>query len=297
MRHLLFMGALAALALRTSMLRSADALADALADAPRSSYSAWQHEPARQRYTCNYRYSGRDGRASHFLVHYYPDETRQMYYFFRSRAGRIWGCVIRPGSAEFDSQANQWYTKKSDGRWSMRPAGWQPRPIDGLRRIGSEEDGRLPPPPAPAGFDSLQDEQRDLAERFHRLYATVTVTEGAVTGIDLGGCAETNEDVLRDLGRLTKLRRLYLDRTEIRAEWLRHLAGHKKLVHLDLSDCYFDDGGLKHLATIDNLRTLILRGGSFSQESISALRKACPRLLVTAPNFAGTPQPPAPPPP
>jgi len=272
-----------------------------------SPYTRWEHQQAKQRYWCTYRYTNRSGTKTYQYVLFYPDKARKAFYYFRDRSGRVWACCRRPGAAGYIPGVMKWYRKDRRGRWVARDEGECPRPPDGSRRIVAEDNSSLPVSPPPAEFATLSESDRAEAVRFHQLLAEVAIEDGKIVGLDCGRCQSVNDAALADIGKVASLRRLYLDSTSVTDQGLKQLSKLNNLVHLDLSQTRVSAQGLKQLESLKGLRTLILRGCYVSPKAVANLRRSNKRLLVTSPSpeedyfgppgpFRGPPAPPPPPP-
>src|SRR5262245_52604065 len=98
---------------------------------PPGTYTAWQHQPEKDRYWCRYNYTNQNGQAAYQFVLYYPDEKRSNVYYFQTPAGRIWACCTRPGAANYSHTSMKWFRQDNAGKWVRRADGDDPTPPDG----------------------------------------------------------------------------------------------------------------------------------------------------------------------
>lgn len=88
------------------------------------------------------------------------------------------------------------------------------------------------------------------------------------------------DDGLRPLAGST-LRMLFLRDTALSDERLEHLVKIKSLNLLDISGSMVSDAGLARLAGLTQLKELIIERTAVSEATLTALRKALPRLTIT----------------
>ena len=101
----------------------------------------------------------------------------------------------------------------------------------------------------------------------------------SVLALNLRGTLTTNVD-LKQVGKLPKLGRLHLERTEVGDDGMAHLAGLKDLRYLNLYGTKVSDSGLVHLAALENLERLYVWETAVTTEGCAALSRSLPELKI-----------------
>ncbi len=101
----------------------------------------------------------------------------------------------------------------------------------------------------------------------------------SVLALNLRGTLTTNVD-LKQVGKLRRLGRLHLERTEVSDDGMAHLAGLKDLRYLNLYGTKVSDSGLVHLAALENLERLYVWETDVTTEGCEALSRLLPELKI-----------------
>jgi len=101
----------------------------------------------------------------------------------------------------------------------------------------------------------------------------------SVLALNLRGTLTTSVD-LKQVGKLPKLGRLHLERTEVGDDGMAHLAGLKNLRYLNLYGTKVSDSGLVHLAALRNLERLYVWETAVTTEGCAALSRSLPELKI-----------------
>jgi hypothetical protein len=91
---------------------------------------------------------------------------------------------------------------------------------------------------------------------------------------------DVHHDLLRGIGSLTNLERLWLDSSSVNDTGLRHLTGLKNLKHLRLNETPVTDAGLVYLKSLTSLNLLSLDGTQTTIAGRAMLRKALPNCEI-----------------
>ena len=109
---------------------------------------------------------------------------------------------------------------------------------------------------------------------------------GAIAGLPVEHLAmercEMTEDSFGAIGKLNKLKELWMSNAKMKPEWLVHLKGLTALKELNLMQAACDNEGAKVLATIESLEQLTLNNTEVGDEGFAALLELpkLRRLLV-----------------
>ena len=85
---------------------------------------------------------------------------------------------------------------------------------------------------------------------------------------------------LAHLVGLTKLKGLYLSKTQVSDAGLAHLKGLASLEWLDLEGTQVTDPGLVHLVGLTQLQYVLLKETAITDQGVHALKKALPNLVI-----------------
>lgn len=111
--------------------------------------------------------------------------------------------------------------------------------------------------------------------RFPPLFAS----GGRFKTVELFGRPATAE-LLAEVGSLTNLKELFLDRAQVDDASLKHLAGLTQLQRLILRDTLITDAGLEHLKGLKSLKQLDLRRTRTTPQGRAMLQQALPGCVI-----------------
>lgn len=100
-------------------------------------------------------------------------------------------------------------------------------------------------------------------------------------GPDLHRCPNVTDAGVAHLAGLRKLRHLNLSSTQLTDKGLAHLSGLLELEELVLEDTPITDTGLVHLKGLGRLRNLILYRTAVTEEGVKSLQQSIPGIKVT----------------
>ena len=95
--------------------------------------------------------------------------------------------------------------------------------------------------------------------------------DGSVISVNVSERDDIDDDVLRHLSGLPKLKRFHAIYTKITGSGLKHLTNAKHLEVLDLYSCPITDDGLRHVRNLRQLRRVNLIGSKLTDKSINLL--------------------------
>src|SRR4030088_3526284 len=73
------------------------------------SYSPWQYDKEKARYSCKYTYDAKDGGTNYNTVLYYPKASpRTGYYYYANSKGDVWARCACPGNDKYDPKVMYW---------------------------------------------------------------------------------------------------------------------------------------------------------------------------------------------
>ena len=95
--------------------------------------------------------------------------------------------------------------------------------------------------------------------------------DGSVIYVDVSERDDVDDNVMRHLSGLPKLKRFHAIFTKITGSGLKHLTKAKHLEVLDLFACPITDDGLRHVINLRQLRKVNLGGSKVTDKSIHLL--------------------------
>ena len=126
-------------------------------------------------------------------------------------------------------------------------------------------------------------EERKLAAMCIKLGASVTYTgdEGEkITGLHFADDTELNDDHLRQLARLSRLRTLWLNQSKVTGQGLSVLVAFPALRELHVHRGQLTDDGIRHLKRLARLEKLTIWGLRFDDPRANELQLALPNCEV-----------------
>ena len=95
--------------------------------------------------------------------------------------------------------------------------------------------------------------------------------DGSIIYVDISERDDVDDNVMRHLSGLPKLKRFHAIFTKITGSGLKHLTKAKHLEVLDLCACPITDDGLRHVRNLTQLRKVNLGGSKVTDKSIQLL--------------------------
>lgn len=126
-------------------------------------------------------------------------------------------------------------------------------------------------------------EQRRLAAMCIQLGASITYTEGAggkVAAIHFPNYNDLNDEQLKQLARLSRLRTLWLNLSKVTGSGLAVLVDFPALRELHLNGNQLTDDGIRHLKQLSSLDELRIWGVASDDPRVEELRLALPNVIV-----------------
>ena len=126
-------------------------------------------------------------------------------------------------------------------------------------------------------------EERTLASMCIRLGASVSYTRdegGKVTGFHFASPTDLNDEHLKQLARLSRLRTLWLNHSKVTGRGLAVLADFPALRELHVNGDQLTNDGLRHLQQLSRLEELTVWGLQFDDPRVNELQRALPGCKV-----------------
>jgi hypothetical protein len=114
--------------------------------------------------------------------------------------------------------------------------------------------------------------RRVLGDDYFSSVIGVTLTYDSARPIDVN-------EIMKQVGRFTRLRFLNMQNQEVTDAGLKQIAHLRLLEHLEFESTKISDDGMRHLATMNNLVEVWLRGGPISDAGLKNARISNKRRL------------------